>query len=265
MESTLQRKSVSGSFNKWLDKITPHEDYFDAKATPYGILRKGPFCPLQKRDIEIDGNIYNSCEQFINAKKATLFGDTKTLDKIMKETNPQVMKQRSKEINNVDVNVWNASAFDIITQANYHKFSQHGDLKILLLSTGNKLLVECRDVSKPTRKTLTEPPIKPSRSKSDLNQMYKPTEPTTSQNMSKLTPDKRSTTAFASNESYLDKRTEFDAQDTSKWDRKNYIGQSLIIVRKRLQREEIDRKARFLEAMMKFDEVKTNKSTFSSR
>ena len=265
MESKLQRKSVSGSFNKWLDKVTPHEDYFDANATPYGILRKGPLCPLQKRDIEIDGNIYNSCEQFTNAKKAILFGDTKTLEKIMQETNPQVMKQRSKEINNVNEDVWNASAFDIITQANYHKFSQHADLKILLLSTGNKLLVECRDVGKPPRKTLKEQPMKPSRSKSDLSQLYKPTESTTSQHMSLLTPGKRVSSTFASNESYLDKRTEFDAQDTSKWDRKNYIGQSLMIVRKRIQREEIDRKARFLEAMMKFDEVKTSKSTFFSR
>ena len=273
MESTLQPKSVSGSFNNWLDniipwldKITPHEDYFDANATPYGILWKRPFCPLQKREIEIEGNIYNSCEQFINAKKATLFGDTETLDKIMKETNPQVIKQRSKEIINVHVEVWKASEFDIITQANYHKFSQHADLKILLLSTGDKLLVECRDISKPTRNTLKKLRIKPPRrSKPELNQMYKPTEPTKSQNISKLPTDQRSSTTFASKESYLDKRTEFDAQDTSKWNRKNYIGQSLMIVRKRIRREEIDRKARLMESMMKYDEVKTNKSPFSSR
>ena len=134
MESKLQRKSVSVSIDKWLDKISPPEDYFDATATPYGIFKKGPLCHLQKRDIEIDGNIYNSCEQFINAKKATLFGDTKTLEKIMKETNTQVMKQRSKEIKNLNQDVWNGAEFDILTQANYHKFSQHADLKILLFT-----------------------------------------------------------------------------------------------------------------------------------
>ena len=139
----------------WMDKILPHEEYFDAHLLPFGIYREGPFCHLQNRDIEIAGNKYNSCEQFVQAKKAMMFGDIKTLNKIMEETNPKIMKQRAKEIKNVQEDVWNDSMFDILTQANYHKFTQNADLKVLLLSTGRKLLVQCNDVAKPPRSGCT--------------------------------------------------------------------------------------------------------------
>ena len=231
----------------WMDKILPHEEYFDANVSPLGIFREGPFCHLQKREIDIAGNKYNSCEQFIQAKKAMLFGDMKTWNKIMKETNPKVMKQRAKEIKNVQEEVWNEAIFDIYTQANYHKYKQNTDLKVLLLSTGSKLLVQCHDIAKPPR-------IGFSRSKSDrriLNEKL-------AQNTQSILQDRKSSNMYSS-DPYLDRIRENAVQDIRYWDKKNIIGQSLMEVRKRLMNEDLERKARLLEAMNLHKQLDRNK------
>merc|ERR1711963_650758 len=230
----------------WMDNILPHNEYFDADIAPLGLFRDGPFCHLQKREIEIAGNKYNSCEQFIQAKKAIMFGDMKTWNKIMKETNPKVMKQRAKEIKNVKEDVWNGTIFDIYTQANYHKFQQNTDLKVLLLSTGNKLLVQCNDVAKPPRivfsrtkseKTkLTESSIsnyalstqrRVPESTNSRHLTYQEYTNRVSQNTHAFSPESKGSTNFSSNDSSLDKIRESEVQDIRRWDEKNILGQSL--------------------------------------
>ena len=284
----------------WMDKILPHEEYFDAHLLPFGIYREGPFCHLQNRDIEIAGNKYNSCEQFVQAKKAMMFGDIKTLNKIMEETNPKIMKQRAKEIKNVQEDVWNDSMFDILTQANYHKFTQNADLKVLLLSTGRKLLVQCNDVAKPPRSGCTrsksetrrnggkilahlnsnlltgkndtehknfvqDNPFKGSKNFASESASEKQTSNTSLPNKNAvdyltpnshgLLPERKTSKTNSSTDSYLDKAREGDAQDVRKWDKKNMIGQSLMVVRKRLVNEELERKNRLLGAMNLYQEL----------
>ena len=238
VQNTIESRKTEAS--TWMDKIIPHKDYYDASAIPYGVYKYSPFCPLEKRDIEIDGTIYNSCEQFVMAKKAIMFGDTKTLEKIMEEKRPQNLKHFDTKINNVDQDIWNAVSFDVLTQGNYQKFNQHADLKNLLLGTGNKLLVQCKDNKKSAQ-----------RSRSDATFMNRMTVPEVS--------IKRQTEAnlgVLGSEVYLNKRRKNEAHDINKWTKNNTIGQSLMIVRKRLVDEEENRIARFTEAMSLFQELK---------
>ena len=272
-----ENENISHKEPIWMDNILPHNEYFDADVAPLGLFRDGPFCHLQKREIEIAGNKYNSCEQFILAKKAIMFGDMKTWNKIMKETNPKVMKQRAKEIRNVQEDVWNANIFDIYTQANYHKFQQNTDLKVLLLSTGNKLLVQCNDVAKPPRIGLSRTKTVKTRltesSNSDFasssqrripestnsrHLTYQEYTNRVSQNMHTLGPESKTSTNFFSNDSSLDKIRESEVQDIRRWDKKNILGQSLMMVRKKLMNEELARKTRLLDAMNLHKELDGN-------
>ena len=272
-----ENKNVSNKEPIWMDNILPHKDYFDADVAPLGLFRDGPFCHLQKREIEIAGNKYNSCEQFIQAKKAMLFGDMKTWNKIMKETNPKVMKQRAKEIRNVQEEVWNGTIFDIYTQANYHKFQQNTDLKVLLLSTGNKLLVQCNDVAKPPRIGLSRTKSEKTRHTESSNSDFafstqrRIPESTNSRHLTYQeytnrvcqnthTPglESKSSSNLSSNDSSPDRIRESEVQDIRRWDKKNILGQSLMMVRKKLMNEELDRKTRLLDAMNLHKELDGN-------
>lgn len=100
-----------------------------------------------KRDmVDLDGTVYNCCEQFMMAKKARLFGDRQTYERIMATDSPKEQQQLGREVANFDATVWDRNKFAIAWMANYLKFSQHPDLKERLLNTGNKILAEASPV-----------------------------------------------------------------------------------------------------------------------
>ena len=91
---------------------------------------------------DIDGTVYNCCEQYMMAKKAELFGDKASQAKIMAEPSPKAQQQLGREVLNFDPKVWDEHKFAIVWFGNYLKFTQHQDLKERLLATGNKTLAE---------------------------------------------------------------------------------------------------------------------------
>jgi ribA/ribD-fused uncharacterized protein len=100
-----------------------------------------------KRDmIDIDGAVYNCCEQYMMAKKALLFADIQTQNKIMQTSAPREQKDLGRTVANFDARTWNEHKFAIVWQANFLKFSQHQDLRERLLNTGDKILAEASPV-----------------------------------------------------------------------------------------------------------------------
>lgn len=96
-----------------------------------------------KRDIEdMDGTLYNCCEQYMMAKKALLFRDTETYQKIMQTDSPKMQQAFGREVKNFDSNRWNKNKYGIVWMANYLKFTQHHDLAERLLKTEKKILAE---------------------------------------------------------------------------------------------------------------------------
>ncbi len=75
------------------------------------------------------------------ARKALLFGDIKSLDKIMASHSPREQKAIGRTIREFKPEVWNAHARDYVYTANLAKFSQNQDLKRVLLETRG-LIVE---------------------------------------------------------------------------------------------------------------------------
>jgi hypothetical protein len=100
-----------------------------------------------KRDmVDVDGAVYNCCEQYMMAKKALLFGDDETRNKIMATLVPREQKDLGRMVANFDAEKWDAYKFAIVWQANFLKFSQHADLRERLLNTGDKVLAEASPV-----------------------------------------------------------------------------------------------------------------------
>jgi len=60
----------------------------------------------------------------------------------MKEQSPRYQKALGREVSDYDDDVWNKHKFDIVVDGNVIKFSQSEELKKLILSTENKIIVE---------------------------------------------------------------------------------------------------------------------------
>jgi len=101
------------------------------------------------RDIQDpDGKLYNCCEQYMMIKKACLFNDFATAEKIHNEARPAQQKQLGREVRNFQTDLWNQHKFGIVWYANYLKFMQHEDLHQRLLATGDKIIAEASPVDR---------------------------------------------------------------------------------------------------------------------
>ena len=88
-------------------------------------------------------NTYTSTEQYMMYKKAMLFNDLETANKIMSISSVSKIKAYGREVKNFNEEIWDNNKISIVTDGNYLKFSQNEVLKKYLLSTGNAILAEC--------------------------------------------------------------------------------------------------------------------------
>lgn len=110
---------------------------------PYG-KGMGPhvFCQWYNCKFTDNEHTYNCTEQYMMFKKAELFGDLITGEKILNETDPDKMRKLGREIKNFNDNVWNINKYSIVYNGNMLKFLQNPTLKNYIMSTKGTVLVE---------------------------------------------------------------------------------------------------------------------------
>ena len=116
--------------------------FWGHRPSPNGIITKSCFSQWYNSLFEYDGKTYCCMEQFMMAHKAMLFNDDKTLNEIMKNSDPAEIKKLGRKVKNFDEKLWDKYKFSIVYSGNLAKFSQNEKLKEFLLSTGDKVLVE---------------------------------------------------------------------------------------------------------------------------
>lgn len=97
------------------------------------------------RDFKVKNITFNCMEQYMMYSKAMLFGDTVTAQKILDTTGPrcqQRQKDLGKQVAPFVEEVWISKRERIVTAGLIAKYSQHKDLKDLLISTDGTILVE---------------------------------------------------------------------------------------------------------------------------
>lgn len=93
---------------------------------------------------------YENSEQYMMAKKAELFGDQDTLNKIMNTPNgdPKKVKLLGRQVKNFNQSVWENNHKQIVKTGNILKFTQNPRLLKILISTDGTTLVEASPYDK---------------------------------------------------------------------------------------------------------------------
>ena len=102
----------------------------------------GHFSQWYPAPFTVEGIRYLHNEQYMMAKKALLFKDTRTYNKIMAEADPATCKALGKSAANFNQYLWDSAKEEIVYNANYAKFSQNPALKAALLATGDSIIAE---------------------------------------------------------------------------------------------------------------------------
>lgn len=105
---------------------------------PYDCFSQWYYSPI----VDNKGITYQSIEQYLMAQKAMIFGDDVTYRQIMASDNPSTIRDMGRRIKGYSDEVWRANRYVIAITGNYLKFYQHEDLRMVLLSTGNRGIAE---------------------------------------------------------------------------------------------------------------------------
>ena len=89
-----------------------------------------------------DGVTYNCAEQFITCEKARLFNDQNTVHEVMKEKSAVKQKHLGRNIKDFDKQEWEKRAVELVVPGLFEKFRQCKVPREMLLSTGNRDIVE---------------------------------------------------------------------------------------------------------------------------
>lgn len=90
----------------------------------------------------VNGHTFKTAEHWMMAQKALLFKDQAAYARILACKSPAEAKKIGREVLDFDPDVWEAARFDIVTEGNIHKYTQHPELGTYLKGTGSRVLVE---------------------------------------------------------------------------------------------------------------------------
>jgi ribA/ribD-fused uncharacterized protein len=164
MESYLKMKRQSDKKNpeswtggqqakkKRMERLEAEKEATRFEVTTDGesiVLFKSGFSPLSnfypEAAFKIGKTKYCNMEQWIQANKATMFGDKETHEQIMETKSPRVARELGEEVKGFDEKEWNKICVDIVKAGLREKVKQNRKVKKLLVSTGEAVIVEAKE------------------------------------------------------------------------------------------------------------------------
>ena len=102
----------------------------------------GIFSQWAPSEFTIDGIKFSHAEQYMMYKKAMLFSDTETANKVLAAASPREQKALGRTVSNFNKDLWEQNCKQYVYDANYAKFTQNFMLLTGLMDTGDTELVE---------------------------------------------------------------------------------------------------------------------------
>ncbi|MES4889097.1 NADAR family protein [Streptomyces sp. NPDC096012] len=112
--------------------------------------RIGPSCLSQwwPSPFVADGVEYATAEHWMMAGKARLFGDAEAERRVLAAAHPSEAKKAGRLVRGFDEAIWERERFGIVVEGGVHKFAADDDLRMFLLGTGDRVLVEASPVDR---------------------------------------------------------------------------------------------------------------------
>lgn len=85
---------------------------------------------------------FQTMEHYIMWRKATVFGDKETAEKILVAATPSEAQALGRQVKNFDGKKWRETVPEVAETGNWLKFSQVRECREALLATGDKVLAE---------------------------------------------------------------------------------------------------------------------------
>lgn len=110
--------------------------------------RLGPSCLSQWWQVEfiLDGVRFLSAEHYMMWRKAMLFGDAATAERIIATNEPRDVKKLGRQVADFDETTWDTVRYEAVVAGNFAKFSQNVGLRDYLCATGDQVIVEASPV-----------------------------------------------------------------------------------------------------------------------
>ncbi|MFG2358092.1 NADAR family protein [Streptomyces sp. NPDC048521] len=96
----------------------------------------------------VDGVAYATAEHWMMAGKARLFGDAEAERRVLAAEHPSQAKKAGRLVRGFDGAIWERERFRIVVEGSVHKFAADDDLRMFLLGTGDRVLVEASPVDR---------------------------------------------------------------------------------------------------------------------
>jgi hypothetical protein len=109
---------------------------------PDGSVGKGCLSQWWPAPFAADGHEFATAEHYMMWRKAVLFDDAGTAERVLAAGHPEQAKDLGRQVRGFDHATWEAQRYQIVVDGNTHKFGQHDDLRAFLLATGDRVLVE---------------------------------------------------------------------------------------------------------------------------
>jgi ribA/ribD-fused uncharacterized protein len=119
------------------DQLPSPDDF----STFHPFLR-GVFSQWHVTAFVIEGETFNTAEQWMMASKARLFADAQSARRIMATPDPVQQKRLGQSVSPFASETWDARKVDIVLRGNLAKFEQNDGARRQLLATGEAMLVE---------------------------------------------------------------------------------------------------------------------------
>ncbi len=126
----------------------PEYVFFWGHTQKEGLIDKYCFSQWYPSAFIVDGVKYPSAEHWMMAKKALLFNDKEQYENIILTESPAKAKKMGRLVKNFDDKIWKTNASSFVIEGNWHKFSQHKNMKEFLLNTNNAIIVEASPFDK---------------------------------------------------------------------------------------------------------------------
>jgi ribA/ribD-fused uncharacterized protein len=115
---------------------------------PDGTVGAGCLSQWWPAPFSLDGETFATAEHYMMWRKATLFGDAPTAERILAAPHPHAAKTLGAQVAGFDQQVWDAHRYDIVVAGNLAKFDQHPELGAFLVGTGERVLVEASPIDR---------------------------------------------------------------------------------------------------------------------